>query len=273
MNTNEFEACLIERGSYQTSDGLRLSITRIPGVVFLWFYLSIAAQLFRAGFTAMLGRFDTDAFKTCSYAVIGCAERCGCRFHIKGMDNIKKIDGPVVFIANHMSTLETFALPVMILAFRDVAIVLKRSLMRYPGLGAVLRAVQPIVVDRVNAKKDLLAVLEQGEEMLRKGRSILLFPQSTRTTQFDAAKFNTMGIRLARKADVPIVPVAVKTDFWGTGKLIKDIGPINPEKDAWIEFGQTMTIKGNGKEQQDATVQFILERLERWQEDQGMDNG
>jgi 1-acyl-sn-glycerol-3-phosphate acyltransferase len=38
-------------------------------------------------------------------------ENVGVRFEITGLDNLKSFEGPAVFIANHMSTLETFVLP------------------------------------------------------------------------------------------------------------------------------------------------------------------
>jgi len=48
--------------------------------------------------------------------------------------------------------------------------------------------------------------------------SVLIFPQTTRDLRFDPNKFNTLGIKLAKRAKVPVIPVAVKTDAWGMGK-------------------------------------------------------
>jgi len=55
-------------------------------------------------------------------------ERTGGRFHITGMENINKSAGPVLFISNHMSTLETMILPCIIAPHREVTFVVKDSL-------------------------------------------------------------------------------------------------------------------------------------------------
>ncbi|MBW2177934.1 MAG: hypothetical protein JRH03_13480, partial [Deltaproteobacteria bacterium] len=52
---------------------------------------------------------------------------------------------------------------------------------------------------------------------LQRNVSVLVFPQTTRGLRFDPDKFNTLGIKLARRAKVPVIPVAVKADAWGVG--------------------------------------------------------
>ena len=153
-------------------------------------------------------------------------ERVGCPVSIEGMENISATRGPCVFVANHMSTLETFMLPGIIRPHRAVTFVMKKSLVTLPFFGAVMRSRDPIVVGRTNPREDLTAVLEGGVERLKKGISIIVFPQSTRTPDFDPQHFNTIGVKLARKAGVPVVPLALKTDAWGTGKKLKELGPI-----------------------------------------------
>ena len=100
--------------------------------------------------------------------------------------------------------------------------------------------------------------------MLGRDRSVILFPQAKRSPVFDPAHFNTLGVKLARKAGVPIIPLALKTDFWGTGKIVKDFGPLDPARTIHVEFGQPLSITGSGKEEHAQVVRFIQERLERW---------
>ncbi|MCP4717180.1 MAG: 1-acyl-sn-glycerol-3-phosphate acyltransferase, partial [Deltaproteobacteria bacterium] len=60
---------------------------------------------------------------------------------------------------------------------------------------------------------------------------------------------------------------ALKTDFWGTGSLIKDFGPINHKNPIGIAFGKPMTINGSGKKEHEQITAFIQEQLGRWEKD------
>jgi 1-acyl-sn-glycerol-3-phosphate acyltransferase len=128
----------------------------------------------------------------------------------------------------------------------------------------VMLSREPIVVDRVNPREDLMRVLTEGAAHLRRGRSIIVFPQTTRTTVFDPAHFNTIGIKLAREAGVPIVPVAVRTDAWGIGKVIKEFGKIDVTLPVRIAFGKPLTVEGRGNQTHQAVISYVSEQLEAW---------
>jgi 1-acyl-sn-glycerol-3-phosphate acyltransferase len=191
-------------------------------------------------------------------------ERCGGRFHITGLNNMREIKGPVVYISNHMSTLETMVFPGLIAPFREVTFVVKDSLVKHPFFGAVMRSRNPIVVSRENSREDLMIVINKGMELLARGISVVIFPQSTRNTEFHSSAFNSLGVKLAGKAGVPVVPVAIKTDFWENGRIFKDLGPISRNKPIHIEFSSPMQIKGNGKDENQRIIDFISEKLRSW---------
>ena len=169
-----------------------------------------------------------------------------------------------------MSTLETFMLPGIIRPHRAVTFVMKKSLVTLPFFGAVMRSRDPIVVGRTNPREDLTAVLEGGVERLKKGISIIVFPQSTRTPDFDPQHFNTIGVKLARKAGVPVVPLALKTDAWGTGKKLKELGPIKSGLPVRYKFAAPMDIHGNGREEQAFICDFIGTQLASWRKEDGI---
>jgi 1-acyl-sn-glycerol-3-phosphate acyltransferase len=58
--------------------------------------------------------------------------------------------------------------------------------------------------------------------------------------------------------------VAIKTDFQGNGKLIKDMGPIDPSKMLYFKFGEAMAVEGKGREAHQYVVDFISENLLAW---------
>jgi len=199
-----------------------------------------------------------------SLDILRALENVGVRIEITGMHNIRRHDGPVVFIGNHMSTLETFVLPCIIQPVKETTFIVKQSLVAMPVFGPVMRSRDPVVVSRANPREDLRTVLEEGSKKIAAGRSIIVFPQSTRSLNFKPDEFNTLGIKLALKAGVPVVPVALKTDAWGVGKIMKDFGRIDRNKKVRFAFGVPMEIKGRGADEHREIIAFIQDNLARW---------
>ncbi len=199
-----------------------------------------------------------------SYYILKFIERTGGKFNITGMDNIAKSPEPVLFIGNHMSTLETMVLPCLISPHRKVTFVVKESLVSHPLFGDVMRSRNPIVVGRTDPRKDLEAVMNGGLDRLSEGISIIIFPQSTRSLDFKPEDFNSLGVKLAKKAGVKIVPFALKTDFWGNGRLIREIGPLNHGKEIHFRFGEPFSVSGSGKDDNQRIIEFIQAALRDW---------
>lgn len=232
----------------------------------LYFTIKYAFIVFKTRKQAKRKLYDTKAWADSSYYIFRFIEKSGGQFHITGMENITREPGPVLFISNHMSTLETMVFPGLIAPLRDVTFVVKDSLVRHPLFGDVMSSRDPIIVGRSDPRKDLEAVMNGGMERLAKGISIVIFPQSTRSLEFKPEEFNSLGVKLAKKAGVPVVPVAIKTDFWGNGKLIKELGPIDSKKKIHIRFGEPFSIKGPGKEENQKIIDFIQASLAEWKD-------
>jgi 1-acyl-sn-glycerol-3-phosphate acyltransferase len=239
-----------------------------PRPLFLRPVFTFYPQAFRIvwinGRRALKGCYDGRDWANSSLDILHALENVGVRFGITGMDNIRRHEGPVVFIGNHMSTLETFVLPCIIQPVKEATFIVKQALVTMPVFGPVMRSRDPVVVGRVNPREDLRTVLEEGSKKLAAGRSIVVFPQSTRSLDFKPDEFNTLGIKLALKAGVPVVPIALKTDAWGVGKIMKDFGRIDRNKKVHFAFGSPMEIKGRGAEEHRDIIAFIQENLARW---------
>ncbi|WP_024831681.1 lysophospholipid acyltransferase family protein [Ruminiclostridium josui] len=227
-----------------------------------WYFVyGYAKEVIKGRNLAVKNKFDLEIWVASSYKIVENIEKSGGKLFIEGLDNISKVDGPVVFVSNHMSTLETFVFPSIIVPIKEITFVVKESLVSMPIFGAIMRSRDPIVVSRKNSRQDLLNVINKGKEILAEGRSIVLFPEGTRQEQFDPEKFNSLGIKLAKEAGVPVIPVAIKTDFWGNGKLIKDIGPIRRKEPVCMSFGEPITITGNGKAEHKQVIEFITNKV------------
>lgn len=231
----------------------------------LCFYLKVMSIVWHDSRQVRRGHYDSAAWHDGSVSTIKALETVGCRFEATGMENLAGIDRPCIFIGNHMSSLETFALPALIMPHGfDLAYVVKSSLLNFPVFSDLVAVRDPVVVERVNPREDLKMVMEEGARRLEQGRSLIIFPQHTRAVEFDPHKFNSIGIKLAKKTGAVVVPVALLTWAWSTGKMIKDFGPIIPSRTVHFAFGEPMEIAGNGKEEQQRTVDFIQEKLEAW---------
>jgi 1-acyl-sn-glycerol-3-phosphate acyltransferase len=230
----------------------------------LYFTLKYMDIVFTTRSQAVRKMYDTKAWADSSYYIFKFIEKSGGKFHIEGMENISKPAGPALFIGNHMSTLETMILPCIIAPHKELTFVVKESLVKHPLFGHVMRSRNPIVVGRTDPRKDLEAVMNGGMELLKGGTSIVIFPQSTRSIEFKPAEFNSLGVKLAKKAGVEVVPFALKTDFWGNGKLVKELGPIDRHKPIHFRFGEPFSVTGNGKEENQRIITFIQDTLAEW---------
>ena len=224
--------------------------------VFVW-------EIVKARWLVARNQYDRAAVAATSYAVFKIAEGCNGRFHITGLDHIRNLTEPVVFVSNHMSSLEGNIFNCLLLPHLDVTYVIKESLTRYPVFGPVMSSRQPVTVGRTNPREDLQKVLEDGTALLQNGRSIILFPQHTRTPIFNPAEFNSLGVKLAKRAGVPLVPIAVKTDFVTNGRYLRDFGPLDRSKPIHVALGRPFPVE-NSKEAHHQVITFIQNHLERW---------
>ena len=229
------------------------------------FYLKYFSIVLYTRKQARKGIYDFDAWMKSSFDIMHHIERFGGRFEISGFDNLRNNSGPVVLIGNHMSTLETMVLPCLVAPFINIIFVVKQSLANHPFIGEVLRARDVITVTRENSRQDLITILEKGIEKISKGLSVVIFPQTTRRTVFNPAEFNSIGVKLAQKANVKIIPFALKTDFWSNGKgILKDLGEIDTKKTIHFAFGAPIELTDNGKNANVEAIAFIEKNLTEW---------
>ena len=121
-----------------------------------------------------------------------------------------------------------------------------------------------IAVTRTNPRADLKIVLEQGVERVSRNLSIVVFPQTTRAA-FNPEQFSTIGVKLARRAGVPIIPLALRTDAWENGTIAKDFGKIVPSRKVFFAFGEPLIVEGKGGNEQNQIIDFIESNLAAWE--------
>ncbi len=229
------------------------------------FYLSFLANIYGSSRKAKKGLYDYEAWRLASYHILKALERTGLQVTISGIEHLQNLQSPCVIVGNHVSMMDTVLLPAIVSQECPVTFIIKESLMHYPVFKHVMRSRNPIALGRTNPREDLKKVFSEGKKRLEQGISVLVFPQTTRGTDFDPKQFNSIGVKLAQKAGVPVLPLALKTDAWTNGKLIKDLGRIHPEVSTHFAFGAPIQVQGKGKEEHEKVIHFITAKLKEWQ--------
>ncbi|WP_421997614.1 lysophospholipid acyltransferase family protein [Reyranella sp.] len=150
---------------------------------------------------------------------------CRITHRVRGLEN--RPAGPVILACKHQSSWETLAFHRL---FPNAATVLKRELVFIPVVGWAMARAGNIAVERGSGASALRGLLRQARATLAAGRSILIYPEGTRTPVGSDAPYQAGTAALYRQLGVPVVPVALNSGvFWGRRKFIKWPGVIDVE--------------------------------------------
>jgi 1-acyl-sn-glycerol-3-phosphate acyltransferase len=255
----------ISQGRYKTDPERfrRHSSSRLFRAPF-WFHFRYAILVVWSGIKFSYTRNPQKAVTLQALRVMSIVEKWGANLNFDGLDNYPAEEGPYVFACNHMGTLEVNALPGLVASRLLMTFVVKENLLKMPFFGKVLRRLNAIPVSRRHPGEDLMQVMEGGKKLLDEGYSVILFPEGTRQDVFSPRRFNSLAVKLALKADVPVIPVALRTDFWGVGKRVKEFGPLHSERPVFISFGKPIRPTGRGKAEHKQILDYIASHLEDW---------
>ena len=262
-----FREQLLATGGYETPPERRAAKVRRPGVfTTIGFSWSVFSVFPRCAVAEAFGRLDTDKWAHYCFCPLWKAESYGTSVHAEGWNNRREYDGPVVYLSNHMSTLETILLPFVLLTYGPFNVVVKQSLSHLPCLEKAAAHMGLIPIGRKSPREDLATIFGVGVDRIKAGNSILIFAQGTRQSVFARKGWSSIGSKLAEKAGVPVVPIAVKTDMEPTrpgGKgWFKDFGTVDPPTDICRACGPVLT--GTSRELQRASFDWIKSKLDSW---------
>lgn len=171
----------------------------------------------------------------------------GVEIEVRGLDNVP-VDCPLVIAANHQSNLETFYLQLL---FSPQSTILKRELLWIPFFGWGLKMLRPIAINRSRASTALREIVRQGEERLKQGMHVTIFPEGTRRPPGEPGTFHSGAAMLARHAGVPILPVAHNAgNCWPRKSMLPRPGRVVFEIGPPIEPGAFSTKELNAKVEQ-----------------------
>lgn len=270
MDYSSFRVELITNNEYKTVKKFR----PFKYIATIAFYVMAFVIIWRASKKAKRGKYNLEIdWPKSSFDTIMAVEKIGGSVKITGLKNITRLNEPVIYFGNHMSNLENMALPVILtLGNRKISFVVKNELMTYPIFGHVMKATRPISLGRTNPREDLVKVLNEGIELIKRGISVVIYPQGTRMDQINPDDFKSIAAKLAAKSGAPIIPIAIKTDLWKPNpiKAIRDFGSINYRSPVIFEFGEAIYLpeKHTAADEKNAhqkAVDFIVNFHKKWQ--------
>ncbi|MGD9559447.1 MAG: lysophospholipid acyltransferase family protein [Oscillospiraceae bacterium] len=131
---------------------------------------------------------------------------------VRGRENLPAAGDAVVYAANHQSFID---IPVLLNVIYPPQPLLARSeIAKVPMLAGWMRLIGCLFVPRGDARASV-ATLREGEELLKSGKSLIIFPEGTRSKSSEMGTFMAGAVRIAWKAGVPIVPVAIEGTYKG----------------------------------------------------------
>jgi len=175
-------------------------------------------------------------------------------FRARGIENLPP--GPALLIGNHQSFLDPMliGLPLQ----RPVCFLARDTLFKVPVIGWILRSTYVMPIRRESAGTESLRV---SLKRLEDGYLVGIFPEGTRSRDGKLGVMKPGFVALLRRAQVPVIPVAVSGAFQAMPR-----GAIFPKpRRVRIEFGAPISVEelaafqGRGSEVE--LVNLVTERL------------
>lgn len=146
----------------------------------------------------------------------------GLHCEVRGWENLPP--APFIVASKHQSAWDTLIYNKL---FEDCAYVLKRELFWFPFFGWFLWKVGMVGIDRSGGAQALKRLVREVREQLAHGRTIIIFPQGTRTPPGSERKYLPGVSALYMQSGTPVVPVALNSGmFWPRRKFLKRPGTI-----------------------------------------------
>jgi 1-acyl-sn-glycerol-3-phosphate acyltransferase len=128
---------------------------------------------------------------------------------VAGLERLD-LNRPYVFMPNHSSFLDVL----LVFAFipHNFRSIVKEEFFSIPLMGLTVKSSGQIPLDRKNPRKGLRSI-RQAAELLKRGVSIVAFPEGTRSPDGEIHEFKTTLFVLPIRTRIPVVPVLIEGTF------------------------------------------------------------
>lgn len=186
------------------------------------------------------------------------------RMEVSGAEKLRNSQGALV-LANHPTLIDVVALVSLMPA---ASCVVKQALWLNPFLGGVVRAAGYI------SNSDSDSLIDDCASALKSGRSLVIFPEGTRTQPGEPLGFQRGAAYIAMRSGVPVVPVLIdcrpttltKCEKWYQipprrfHLRIRVLDPVPSNR--WIEPSETQTVAARKLTR--AFEGFFIKELSEW---------
>lgn len=169
-----------------------------------------------------IGKYDELVQEVPKKWALGVLKRTKSSFVVSGIENLP--EGAVLFISNHEGN---FDIPTLIAYIpKPFGFISKIEVKKIPLVSKWMTEMNCVFLDRTN-RKSAYQSIKDSVNQLQEGHSILIFPEGTRNIGEGLNEFKAGFARIAKDANVPIVPIAIK----GTSDIMeKNNNKIRPAK-------------------------------------------
>lgn len=163
----------------------------------------------------MKGRFANNFVKVTAWPAQKLVFRLKIHYEDKRVQS-RKIKGPAIIISNHTAVYD-YAAFLFVFFGRTLRYQMAEVLFKKPGLGAFLKAMGGIYVDREASNYGFIA---ESEDILRHGGVVGIFPESRlpREGEERPLPFKTSAAYIALSSGVPVIPVYTTGGYFGKGR-------------------------------------------------------
>lgn len=132
----------------------------------------------------------------------------GSSVNVIGEENIP--EGACVFVGNHQANYDILAM----LAYinKPIGFIAKKELEKLIGVNYWMKQIHCVFMDRDDPRDSVKSILD-GVSNLKKGYSMVIYPEGTRSKGPTMQEFKKGAMKLATKAGVQIVPVTINGTY------------------------------------------------------------
>ena len=182
----------------------------------------------------------------------GVCRAAGVRIVLHDPERIRR-DGPAVYVANHVSWFDIFALAAVLPRYTFVA---KSELARIPLFGPAARAAGIVFIERAN-RRAAFDSYKEAATMVRGGKSVVVCPEGTRGRDYHLRPFKKGPFVFAISSGAPIVPTVV----YGTIR-VQPKGTFRVRSGTvHLHFLESVPTEGVGYEQRAALMETVWRRM------------
>jgi 1-acyl-sn-glycerol-3-phosphate acyltransferases len=155
-------------------------------------------------------------------------KKAGVKLEVNGLENVP--EEACCFVANHQGNFDILAILAAI--NKPMGFIAKKELKKTPIISQWMKNIRCVFIDRENVRESVKAI-NQGIENLKSGYSMVIFPEGTRSKGRDIGEFKKGSLKMATKANAPIVPVTID----GSYKIFE-------ENNGWLKKGEIRVTVG-----------------------------